>query len=159
MSNSVAEGASIPLRGEPPPFCPSAQPDIAGSFAIGVVGGTVADRRIGYLPERVPITDELLALAGPVKATEVFRFAAPCAGGGCLHFDGHDCQLATKLVQLTPPVTKALPACSLRPDCRWWQQEGKSACMVCPTVQTECYTSTPVQRMAADPKYRPELTA
>jgi hypothetical protein len=89
-----------------------------------------------------------------VKPTEVFRFAAPCAGGACKHFDGHDCNLATKLVQLTPAVTQALPACTVRPDCRWWRQEGKSACMRCPSVRTESYSYTEEQRRAADPTFK-----
>ena len=137
-------------RGEVP-FCPSAQPGQEGAFAFGIVGGTVGERRVGYLEGRVPVTDELLALAGPVKPTEVFRFGAPCAGGGCSHFDGSDCRLATKLVQLMPPASKALPACQLRPDCRWWQQEGKNACFRCPVIITDCYNPSEGQKLAADP--------
>ena len=135
------------------PLCPSAQPWMQEVFAFGVVGGTVEERRVGYLPERVPVTEELLALSAPVKPTEVFRFAAPCAGGACRHFDGHDCRLATKLVQLTPPAGQALPACTVRPDCRWWKQEGKKACMVCPTVRTEAFVLSDEQRHAADPAF------
>lgn len=138
---------------ESPPFCPSAQPHMEGAFAFGVVGGTAEERRVGYLEERVPVTPELLAMTGAVKPTEVFRFGAPCAGGACRHYDGHDCQLANKLVQMTPAVA-ALPACTLRPDCRWWRQEGKSACMRCPAIRTESYDPTPEQKMAADPDYR-----
>lgn len=149
----AANGHSEVARDETPPFCPSAQPGMEGAFAFGVMGGTAEERRVGYLAERVPVTDKLLELAGPVKPTEVFRFAAPCAGGACGHFDGTDCRLATKLVQLTPPVTQALPACTLRPDCRWWRQEGKSACMVCPSIRTETFTATEEQRKAADPKF------
>jgi hypothetical protein len=134
------------------PFCPSAQPKQEGAFAFGVVGGKVGERRVGYLEGRVPVTDELLALSGPVKPTEVFRFGAVCAGDGCSHFDGHDCNLATKLVQLMPPVSKALPACQLRPDCRWWQQEGKKACFRCPAIMTDCYAPSEGQRLAADPR-------
>ena len=145
--------AAPPPADEPPPYCPSAQPQLEGAFAFGVVGGSAHERRVAYLDERVPVSDELLAMAAPVKPTEVFRFAAPCAGGACKHFDGHDCRLATKLVQLTPPVTRALPACTLRPDCRWWKQEGKSACMVCPSVRTEAYAVTEEQRRAADPSF------
>jgi hypothetical protein len=140
---------------EVPPNCPSAQPGHPGAFAFGVFGGTPEDRRVAYLAERVPVTDELLALAGPVKPTEVFRFAAPCATSKCRHFDGHDCRLATKLVQMMPRATDALPACKLRPDCRWWQQEGKAACMVCPSVRTESYNLTEDQRRAADPEVVP----
>ena len=76
---------------------------------------------------------------------------APCAGGGCSHFDGSDCRLATKLVQLMPPASKALPACQLRPDCRWWKQEGKTACFRCPSIVTDCYNPSEGQKLAADP--------
>ncbi len=136
---------------EGPPYCPSAQPHMEGAFAFGIMGGKVGERRVGYLPERVPVTDELLALSGPVKPAEVFRFGAPCAGGACSHFDGHDCRLATKIVQLTPSVTTALPSCQLRPDCRWWRQEGKAACMRCPAIRTESYNPSEEQRVAANP--------
>src|SRR5215213_329055 len=91
-----------PQEHDSPPMCPSAQPFMDGAFAFGVVQGPAGERRVAYLEERVPVTDKLLALAGPVKPTEVFRFAAPCAGDRCKHYDGHDCQLANKLVQLTP---------------------------------------------------------
>jgi hypothetical protein len=151
VSQAVANGQGTPPRGSAVPFCPSAQPTQDGAFAFGVVGGTLEERRVGYLEGRVPVTDELLAMAGPVKPTQVFRFGAPCAGGACTHFDGSDCKLATKLVQLMPMVSKNLPACQLRPDCRWWKQEGKAACMRCPQVMTDCYTPSEGQRLAADP--------
>lgn len=150
MSTEGANGQGA-AHAAPVPYCPSAQPRQEGAFAFGVVGGATGERRVGYLEARVPVTDELLALSGPVKPTEVFRFGAPCAGGGCSHFDGHDCKLATKLVQLTPAVTLGLPACQLRPDCRWWKQEGKAACMRCPAIMTDTYTPTEAQRLAANP--------
>ena len=137
-------------RGEIP-FCPSSQPGQEGAFAFGVVGGTVGERRVGYLEGRVPVSDELLAMAAPVKPTEVFRFGAPCSGSRCSHFDGHDCRLVTKLVQLMPPVSKALPACQLRPECRWWKQEGKAACYRCPAIVTDSFTASDAQRLAANP--------
>ena len=151
----AANGRAVASHGEETPaMCPSAQPGMAGSFVFGVVGGSVEERRVGYLEERVPVTEELLALSGPVKPTEVFRFAAPCAQGACRHFDGHDCNLATKLVQMTPVASKALPACTVRPECRWWRQEGKAACMRCPAIRTESYHYTEEQRKASDPSYK-----
>jgi hypothetical protein len=155
-TEAVMDAASgPPPADEAPPLCPSAQPHMEGVFAFGVMGrGAGGERRVAYLEERVPVTPELLAKTAPVRPIEVFRFAAPCLGGGCQHFDGHDCQLATKLVQLTPMASKALPACTVRPDCRWWRQEGKAACMRCPAVQTERYRYTEAQRQAADPAFR-----
>ena len=133
------------------PLCPSAQPEMAGSVVFGVVSGTVEEPRLAHLVEPQPVTDELLALSDPVKATEIFRFAAPCAGNACQHFDGSNCRLAKKIVQLLPEVVAGLPPCRLRPNCRWWQQEGKAACMRCPQVVTENYSPSEQLRQAANP--------
>ncbi|HST60322.1 MAG TPA: hypothetical protein VLK84_16565 [Longimicrobium sp.] len=134
------------------PYCPSAQPEMEGVVAFGVVGGSAAEPRVGYLDRRMPVTPELLALTGTVPPAEVFRFGAPCAGTGCRHFDGDACRLASKLVQLAPVVGgSALPACTLRPDCRWWRQEGKAACMRCPQVVTIHHLPSDEMRYAADP--------
>lgn len=140
-----------PARTAPPPLCPSAQPHMEGAVVFGVVGGTAGEPWVRYFDERLPATPDVLALAGGVDPAEVYRFGAPCAGGGCRHFDGASCRLATKLVQLTPPASRALPACALRPDCRWWRQEGKSACMRCPVVVTVNYAPSDELRRAADP--------
>lgn len=134
-----------------PPLCPSAKPEMEGSVVFGVVGGTVEEPRLAHLVELQPVTDELLALSGPVAPTEIFRFAAPCAGSACQHFDGSNCRLATKIVQLLPEVVAGLPPCRLRPNCRWWQQEGKAACMRCPQVVTENYHASEQLRQAANP--------
>ena len=135
-----------------PPFCPSAQPEMEGAVVFGVVEGTSEEPRVGYLPQRLAATPELLALTAPVQPAEVFRFGAPCATSACRHFDGTDCRLASRLVQLTPAVGgAALPACALRPDCRWWRQEGKAACMRCPAVATINYVPSDAMRQAADP--------
>jgi hypothetical protein len=133
------------------PLCPSAQPEMADSILFGMVTGTVDEPRVAYLTEPQPVTDEILGLADPVKPTEVFRFAAPCAGRGCQHFDGVNCQLASRVVKLVPAVVDLLPPCRIRPDCRWWQQEGKAACMRCPLVVTQNYVPSEQQRKAADP--------
>ena len=125
------------VKNHAPPLCPSAQPEMDGSVAFGVVGGTVEEPRLVHFTEPQPVTPELLALTRPVKPTEVFRFAAPCAGHACQHFDGTDCRLVTRVVQILPAVTSDLPPCVLRPDCRWWQQEGKAACLRCPQIVTE----------------------
>ena len=65
--------------------------------------------------------------------------------------DGKDCQLATRIVQILPRAVDILPPCSIRPECRWYQQEGKAACVRCPQVMTDCYTPSEAQRLAADP--------
>ena len=135
----------------PPPLCPSAQPHMEGSTVLGVVGGTPDGPRLAYLAEPRPARDVVPALALTVLPTSVMRFGAPCAGHGCQHFDGVDCRLATRIVQMLPPVVDGLPACHLRPECRWWQQEGKAACLRCPQVVTDASNPSESYLRVADP--------
>jgi len=135
-------------------LCPSAQPDWEGSKVIGVVGGTADAPEVAYLAEPQPVTDELLALARPVTPAEVFRIAAPCAGTNCGHFSAEHskCKLVEKTVRWAQVVVEKLPACSIRLDCRWWQQEGRAACMRCPQVVTDRFQAPEAIAKAADPK-------
>jgi len=99
-----------------------------------------------YLNEHVPATEEVLAMAAPLKPTEVFRLAATCAEHQCPHFDGADCQLATRIVQILPAVVDILPPCIIRKECRWYSQEGGAACRRCPEVTTVNYDLSPVSQ-------------
>jgi hypothetical protein len=132
-------------------LCPSAHPEMAQSRIFGVIGGSVKEPRVIYLDEPTPATGDVLALAGPVKPIEVFRIAATCVESACRHFDGKDCQLAARIVQILPVVTEALPACRIRQDCRWFEQEGRSACLRCPQVITQNYSPSEEMVRAAIP--------
>ena len=92
-----------------------------------------------YLDQPLPATPEVLALAAPLKPTEVFRLAATCAEHKCPHFDGADCRLASRIVRMLPPAVDALPPCTIRRDCRWFSQEGAAACRRCPEITTVTY--------------------
>jgi hypothetical protein len=132
-------------------LCPSAPPRTDDGVAFGVVGGTAESPLVGYLKQPLPVTPDLIDATAPAQPTEVLRFAAPCAGASCRHFDGTDCTLAVRVVQLLPLVVGHLPTCVIRPKCRWWHQEGKAACMRCPGVVTESPTASEAYRRAADP--------
>jgi hypothetical protein len=134
-----------------PLLCPSAQPDMSPALLFGVVAGTVEQPRVRYLDRPLLVTDDLVQLAGPVKPTEVFRFAAPCAEGRCQHFRNNSCTLAERTVELVPLVGVSLPPCAIRPNCRWWQQEGKAACFRCPQIVTEAFGAPEAIREAARP--------
>jgi hypothetical protein len=137
-----------------PVLCPSAQPDMAGSMAFGVISGTAEEPRVAWIEKPVPVTADLLALTGPVPPTQVLRFTAPCQEAACCHFDGKDCQLATKLVQLMPAVPGPLPPCRIRQDCRWFVQEGRAACQRCPQIVTYSVNPTEQLSIAATPAGR-----
>jgi hypothetical protein len=134
-----------------PVLCPSARPDMEGSIVFGIVGGTNDQPRLIYFDKPQPVTEEILHLSVPLNPTEVFRFAAPCVEQKCRHFNGSICRLASRTVELVDAVMETVSPCSLRPDCRWWRQEGKEACRRCPLVVTEIRNPTEMQRKWADP--------
>jgi hypothetical protein len=120
-------------------------------MAFGVIGGTADEPRVRWIEKPVPVTGDLLALTGSVPPTQVLRIAAPCQENACCHFDGTDCRLAAKLVQLMPAVSGSLPPCRIRQDCRWFVQEGRAACARCPQIVTYSVSPTPELSLAAKP--------
>jgi hypothetical protein len=141
------------MHGEHPQdlLCPSAPPEVEGAVIIGVVGGIPREPRMAHLVQPLPVTDELLALAVPAPPRQVFRAAAPCAQSTCVHFAQNRCRLVSRIVDEVPAAVAGLPACRIRPDCRWWQQEGKAACLRCPLIVTEHVNPSEQLRHATDP--------
>jgi hypothetical protein len=121
------------------------------SIVFGVIGGTAQEPCTLYLNTPQSLS-KVSNLSGPVKVTEVFRIAANCAEQKCVHFDGTKCRLAQKVVELDPAVESLAP-CPIRVDCKWWQQEGKEACLRCPFIVTEHYNPSQDLRLASDPKF------
>ncbi len=118
--------------------CPSAHPELPGARLLGVVRRTDgAPARVEYLGETVPASPEVLAIAGTVAPTEIFRFSAPCAEGACQHYEGHRCTLASRITKSLPVVDQELPSCAIRPACRWFREQGPEACLRCAWVVTE----------------------
>jgi hypothetical protein len=130
--------------------CPSAQANTEGARIFGVMTGTSEAHRVGYLTEAPPVSEKLLALAGSAKPTQLFRIAAPCAGGGCKHFKSNTCTLARRIVAGVPAVVDALPACQIRSTCRWFRQEGKEACLRCPQIMTDKSNASDYEKQLSD---------
>ena len=127
-------------------LCPSAQPGMDQGRILGVVQRDGPTPMLEYLNEHVLATPEVLAMAAPLKPTEVFRLAATCAEHKCPHFDGADCQLATRIVRMMPAAVDRLPPCIIRKECRWYSQEGGAACKRCPEITTVSYDLSPQVR-------------
>lgn len=134
-----------------PLLCPSSSPEPDIGVVFGIVVGTDELPQLGYLTELLPITEALLVQTHPANPTEVFRFAAPCAEHACTHFDGTNCLLAQRAVETLSETVSALPPCRLRSTCRWWQQEGRAACLRCPQIVTESRIATEQYRKVANP--------
>jgi hypothetical protein len=117
-------------------LCPSAQPGMKNCQVLGVLEEARGKPMLSYLNQHVPVTHEVLAMAGEATPTQVFRFAATCEEAKCLHFDGCACKLASRIVQILPAVVGSLPPCIVRATCRWYSQEGGAACVRCPQIMT-----------------------
>lgn len=123
-------------RARQPLKCPSAQPGMGDVQILGVISRDAEAPQLAYLDEPMPPTPEILALAAPLDVDQVFRLSARCEEKKRTHFDGHDCQLAVRIAKMLPEVVDYLPACNIRPDCRWFKQEGRAACVRCPQIVT-----------------------
>jgi hypothetical protein len=132
----------IDLTALPELLCPSAPPSPEESALIGVVTNGSTGPRVVPTARPYRVTHELLQMAEPVGPSEVFRFAAACRGVQCVHFRNEACQLAARSVRLLEAVSEGLPACPIRPKCRWFRQEGPAICKRCPQVITDQFRPT-----------------
>jgi hypothetical protein len=129
----MAPRADVPLK------CPSAQPGMTHVQVLGVISRDAEQPVLAYLDAPVEPTPEMLALAEPLPVSHVFRLSARCEESKCTHFDGTRCQLAVRIAKMLPEVVDSLPACTIRPECRWFRQEGRAACLRCPQIITGTY--------------------
>ena len=123
-------------RARQPLKCPSAQPGMGDVQILGVISRDAEVPQLAYLDQPLSPTPEILALAAPLEVDRVFRLSARCEEKKCTHFDGNDCQLAVRIAKMLPEVVDYLPACNIRPDCRWFKQGGRAACVRCPQIVT-----------------------
>lgn len=133
-------------------MCPSAQPDMEGARVIGLLSGTPEAPEIAYLEPGVHVDASVMERLGTLSPTQVFRFAAKCEQSRCAHFDGSRCALARRIVEQLPEVVDVLPACQIRPTCRWYAEEGAAACRRCPQVVTMIPKRDDLLNHAALPK-------
>ena len=125
---------SRPERAES--LCPSARGE-EGAILLGLVA---ADGRVAYLRPELPIDAQFVREARRGRAPEKrFRFAAPCVEGGCAQWTGERCGLIDRVLTSRDGLAAAaeqppLPRCAIRARCRWFGQEGRTACAVCPLV-------------------------
>lgn len=113
-------------------LCPSAAMT-EGSLLFGLI-----DRRghVSYSQAAVPVSKKLLLhLPLAEDAEQQFRFASTCATSACTHW-AEGCSLSSRLSQfqvfaVDSDNNQAPPQCPIRPQCRWYLQDGPSICTAC----------------------------
>ena len=122
-------------------LCPSS-PCKEGAVLLGIV---LADGSVAFATDRIVVDKGFVQNAtreGSNPPETRFRFSSPCAQGACRQWTGSRCGVIDSVmtdVQTAGyhPDDAVLPACSIRQDCRWFQQTGAAACAVCDIVVTE----------------------
>lgn len=125
--------------------CPSATAE-PGAMVLGVVG---SDQTVQFLAEPLPVTSEFIEQAKQHESPEKqYRFANRCVRSGCSQWAQGRCGVIDTIMQFNAHLPDSIPlsACSIRSQCRWFNQVGRQACLVCPFIITDSQ-ETPEQRL------------
>ena len=147
--------------------CPSAPHDLPGAKVFGVVLGDETAPQVAYLAKQT-VLDPGLDLAGQgVDPGHAFRFTGACAQSGCGQWSQGGCRLGRDIAARMKPVVDAAPACTIRATCRWFAENGVSACLRCPQVTTRVMPAdaqlyavakdVPARRSDAAPQQTPAM--
>lgn len=120
-----------------PVLCPSSRAK-PGAQLLGV---RQRDGTVAILPHTLPVDETFMeaVAADPTPPEQRFRFTNKCIESGCQQWQGGSCGVINHIVTFLDkiPSQEPLPACSIRPQCRWFLQQGKDTCTMCPYVLTE----------------------
>ncbi|WP_019991404.1 hypothetical protein [Rudanella lutea] len=115
-------------------LCPSsiAKP---GAKLFGVQN---AAGHIEYLDEPIIVDKTFVETARQGRVPEErFRFASNCIKNGCGHWtgEGTGCGLVVRIVDgMNRKAEASLVVCSIRERCRWFHQQGATACASCDEI-------------------------
>ncbi len=115
--------------------CPSA-PAQPGTLLLAVLG---SDGRLAHLSPPIPIDERFVEAASRRGQPEArMRFAAPCQREGCAQWTGSTCGVIEQVLATGAHEDQParLPRCAIRSACRWYRQEGGTACRACPLILT-----------------------
>lgn len=116
--------------------CPSAPHDMPGAKVFGLVLGDEHAPAVAYLAKSTALDPALDLASKGVDPGHAFRFTAGCAQSGCGQWSQGGCRLGRDIAAKLKPVVDTAPACTIRATCRWFAENGVSACLRCPQVTT-----------------------
>jgi len=117
-------------------LCPSSRCK-KGHILLGIVQ---ANGKIGFLDKQLLVNQEFVETAYRGRKPEKrFRFASPCAKVACKQWNSGRCGVLDNVFNCVPQEHRIteIPQCSIRNQCRWYQQNGYEACTVCPLIITD----------------------
>ena len=125
------------MKDENAKLCPSHRCK-PGSQLLGV---RQDDGTVAILPQPLPVTEEFIKTVSSheVPPEQRFRFTNKCVESGCGQWTAKGCGVVERMVDYLDKIKPmdALPACAIRPACRWFSQRGADACALCSYMITE----------------------
>lgn len=113
------------------PLCPSGRCS-AGSVLLGIMGPL---GQLVYTPRAQILDKELADRFEAAGGSARYRFAEPCVTHDCRHWSDLGCAIGAAGAAIGAGQENAeLPHCAIRSACRWFEQEGRNACLACPGV-------------------------
>lgn len=116
-------------------LCPSSRAQ-KGARLLGI---RQEDGQVAILPQPLLIDESFIEEASKRSpAEQQFRFTNKCVESGCQQWTGSRCGVADTIVSVMNGlvVSNELPACAIRQQCRWFNQNGAESCKVCSFVIT-----------------------
>ncbi len=117
-------------------LCPSS----TGTEGASILGLVQGNHTVALLPEPLPVTKEFIDKAHMHGTLEKrFRFVNKCVKNGCSQWTGSHCGVIEQLVKANEnlKLNESLRACSIRNNCRWYNEHGSRACNLCVYVVTD----------------------
>ena len=117
-------------------LCPSAECQ-DGAILLGIVQ---RDQTVSFLSTTLIINQEFVQISKLGRSPKKrFRFSNSCIKYSCNQWIGERCGVIDKLTEIVGKEKKAdpLPSCSIREECRWFEQCGSAACSICPQIVTD----------------------
>ena len=108
-----------------------------------MIGIVLASGRVAFSREKILVDAGFAAIARQGRSPEKrFRFSSNCRHAACIQWKADRCSIADAIAAggeqiKTMDEHPNLPDCPIRPNCRWYLQNGEKACHACPEVITD----------------------
>lgn len=99
--------------------------------------GQFKDSNVLQYEKELKTIDDTMAEKFNKENASSYRAAITCASKGCYNWNGKECTVPDQmrpLLNIEP--TAEVENCVIRNTCRWFSQEGYSACEICPLIKT-----------------------
>jgi hypothetical protein len=132
LCTNVASPADSVTRPAPGRLdCPSV-PVQRGGMAIAIRHSHSED--FVFLDEPFSVTPGALSEDLAISVQLRLRVAGPCIREACVSWTERGCRWGRAVASIGGDRTDAMVSCSIRPSCRWFAENGETACRVCPSL-------------------------